>query len=82
MPVCAVLNCKKSTQLTFGLPKNQNIRQKWLKVIPYLKRNDRVCEKHFVIGDVIKEYMKYDNEGKIIAQVKNNYLINLKTTVS
>jgi len=53
------------------VPKDHHLREKWKESIGIhvLRSNQRVCEKHFDDTLVIKEYIKYDENGKIIAQV-------------
>lgn len=63
---CFVPNCKsgykssKEKVAVFSVPKDENLLNKWRKVIP---RSDRmlscknfVCEKHFSSDDIVKEW--------------------------
>ena len=57
---------------TFQVPTDENLRAKWIASIPgveSLRSTQRVCEKHFEEHLILKEFIKYDNSGKIIAQV-------------
>nr|XP_012149412.1 PREDICTED: uncharacterized protein LOC100877676 isoform X2 [Megachile rotundata] len=75
---CAVPSCKLNkykggkNPSTFQVPNDESLRERWIMSIPgieFLRLNQRVCEKHFEEHLLIKEYVKYDNSGKLIAQV-------------
>lgn len=57
---CIVKNCQFDKVITsFSLPKDENLRKKWLKAIPQLKSNvttnwDAVCIKHFDNSCIVK----------------------------
>ena len=81
MPVtCVVKNCSRSKAMTekvstLKVPNDKNEREKWRFQIgvPTLLSFHRVCEKHFEKSCVVKEYIRYDNNGKVIAQVNNQF---------
>ena len=74
---CAVPNCrtnkdKRNEKVSVFIVKNENFGAKWAALIPGIERlrtGQRICEKHFEERYIIREYIKYDNNGKIIAQV-------------
>lgn len=81
---CAVPHCtgnkyKWTDNLsTFKVPSDPELRRKWVSAMPgvdHLRSHQRICEKHFIESAIIKEYIKYDKDGKIngkiIAQVKS-----------
>lgn len=76
---CAVPNCrtnkdKRNEKVSVFIVKNENFGAKWAALIPGIERlrtGQRICEKHFEERYIIREYIKYDNNGKIIAQVKS-----------
>lgn len=85
MPWCAVgslclSNSKHERNFKvsyFSIPKNENLRSQWVQSIPTvssLQGNQRICSRHFDENDIIKEYIKFDSDGKIIAQVCGNFL--------
>ena len=80
MPWCTVPNCptnknKKNTDhiSTFKVPSDEDEREQWrLNLgIPILRSSHRICEKHFDENFIIKEWIQYDNDKKIIVQVQH-----------
>lgn len=71
---CVVPNClgnrsgKKLSQYTAP---NDACCKKWADAIgiPSLKKSQRVCERHFREECLVKHYIKYDNDGKLIIKV-------------
>ena len=76
---CVVPNCStnkikdRKGVKSFGVPKDEELCQKWLDAIPSLSKfyaNDRICTKHFEEDLLEKKYIKRDCNGKIIAEVR------------
>ena len=77
---CAVLNCtinSKKNLSSFKVPTDANLREKWIAAIPSVSTlcvTERVCEKHFEEDLIVREYIQYDADGKLIAQVSTRIL--------
>ncbi|XP_024878830.1 uncharacterized protein LOC112459099 isoform X2 [Temnothorax curvispinosus] len=72
VPSCVTNKYSTGKRSTFQVPTDENLRAKWIASIPgveSLRSTQRVCEKHFEEHFILKEFIKYDNSGKIIAQV-------------
>ncbi|XP_077277436.1 uncharacterized protein LOC143905735, partial [Temnothorax americanus] len=75
---CAVPKCKsgyksqKEKLSMFKVPRNIEMRKKWEAAIPGVvafKETYFICEKHFEGHYIIRNYIKHDANGKIIANV-------------
>lgn len=74
---CAVPNCKTGNGLirqkcsVFRVPRNIIQFKKWQAAISgfELKESQYVCEKRFEKRYIQTEWIKHDNDGRIIAQV-------------
>ncbi|CAH1114716.1 unnamed protein product [Psylliodes chrysocephalus] len=74
--MCCVPGCRgnysKGPKVrVFGFPNDENLRKKWLKVIPrdnlQPNKNTKVCELHFAEGNIIWQISKQDSKtGKIV----------------
>ena len=75
---CAVPECKTNSRAetikrsVFLVPKDTAQLKKWINAIPgitELKTTSVICEKHFKNSDIIKEWVHYGQDGRIITQV-------------
>ncbi|XP_046604636.1 uncharacterized protein LOC124297541 [Neodiprion virginianus] len=74
---CAVPTCntgRKSVKekcSVFKVPSKRELREKWIAAIPgifYLKSSQFVCEKHFPERFIRRKWIKYDANGRIVAE--------------
>ncbi|CAL1672837.1 unnamed protein product [Lasius platythorax] len=79
---CAVPTCKtgnrseKSKRSVFRVPKDIERLKKWIEIIPgivELKPTHVICDKHFEDKYIIREWIKRDESGRVIAQVPYKY---------
>ena len=76
---CIIPGCKSGYDSSservslFGVPKDDELRAKWVSVIPTTKipitGAHTICEKHFLDSDIERRYIHRDKNGKIIANV-------------
>ncbi|XP_011860018.1 PREDICTED: uncharacterized protein LOC105557389 [Vollenhovia emeryi] len=82
---CVVPNCNNlygENRSVFRMPRNAVQYKQWVAAIPgilTLKPTHFVCDKHFNKEDIIREWIKRDSNGRIIAQepYKRPYLRKL-----
>ena len=72
---CRVPGCNKlfkTKRSMFKVPLDETERKKWAVALPEikdLKASHFICEKHFDSAFILRKYEKFDEIGKLIAEV-------------
>lgn len=74
VPTCKTGNrSEKSKRSVFRVPKDIERLKKWIEIISgivELKPTHVICDKHFEDKYIIREWIKRDESGRVIAQVR------------